>query len=696
MDASSTLESISAAPPPVMSSDQILNHLDATYKSLPGPVQAALDHAHTLTGGNGTGLAGVATPEPKPQTPIAPAPVSPADAPVPGMTGVHQSDVAAGKLVQDARQKYPFISPNVVMLPKIGNGPYGNESEGWPAGEEGSPDYPRPKGIPLNVPGIEFDPHGNADDLAGEVLHTDPYANGVRDRLAKTFSPDQIKYLSHEALDYGADSGAPDDVKLRNGTDSLIRGALLHQWPQNAVSGMHLTPDQTGMIDNLRQYMATGRQPAAPTPDNTAAPLPLMTRTLPPMGRAISPDEQELNRITAPPIQSGPLAHTKADTGRPGYQQIKNPWLRGLATVGDVIASGVFPRFGAFVPGTSAHHALEVNQAANAVKREQEAQGAEDESALRNAQTEEANANAEAKLNPQPKEEQEGKTVETEHGIMQYNPATHRYDIPVGAAPSKTTAGANVHVLPDGTVIAVNHDAKTGKSTAEVVYRGDPKEAPPKIVQLEKNGKPHQVLVNEKGDELRDLGETGEKPPSVNVNTGTYSLEEDSAGHPVLLNSKTGETKAAPGIQKAGTKEKADAAREKELAPTQDALNYAEDYAQSGRPTGPKDEALMEKYFELAKPSTGFRMSQQQIEMLNKARSMYQGVSATLHHAATGTWFSDKQRAEIIDAMRSLAAAKLKSSGMTGQASPESNSTLPGGITLDEVNAELERRKGGK
>lgn len=41
-----------------------------------------------------------------------------------------------------------------------------------------------------------------------------------------------------------------------------------------------------------------------------------------------------------------------------------------------------------------------------------------------------------------------------------------------------------------------------------------------KTVQLEIGGRPHQVLIDDKGSLIKDLGETGEKPPVINVNEG--------------------------------------------------------------------------------------------------------------------------------------------------------------------------------
>jgi hypothetical protein len=117
---------------------------------------------------------------------------------------------------------------------------------------------------------------------------------------------------------------------------------------------------------------------------------------------------------------------------------------------------------------------------------------------------------------------------------------------------------------------------------------------------------------------------------------------------------------------KAGAQLKADITRtNKEVASMEgatDALNYATAY-ESETPTGPGDEALMEKFFELAKPSTGFRMSQPQIDMLRNARSWLDSAEAKARHVKDGTWFSADQRKQIIGTMRDLAAAKQKTRG---------------------------------
>jgi hypothetical protein len=88
------------------------------------------------------------------------------------------------------------------------------------------------------------------------------------------------------------------------------------------------------------------------------------------------------------------------------------------------------------------------------------------------------------------------------------------------------------------------------------------------------------------------------------------------------------------------------------------AVSYAENYVKSGQFTGPRDEALMEKYFEVARPSKGFRMTQPQQDMLNNSQSWSNSAGAKLRHATVGTWYSDQQRKEIVDAMKDLNTAK--------------------------------------
>jgi len=148
---------------------------------------------------------------------------------------------------------------------------------------------------------------------------------------------------------------------------------------------------------------------------------------------------------------------------------------------------------------------------------------------------------------------------------------------------------------------------------------------------------------------------------------GTWTVMKDRNGNDVLFNTKTREVAASPGIEKPGDYEKG-------LGPKQ-AVNYANDYLKSRTYTGPGDEALLEKFFELAKPSSGFRMTQQQIQLLQKSRSWFEGADAQVLHAQKGYWFSDQQRKEIVDTMNALAKAKGLDTGSNTN-KPKHNITI--------------------
>lgn len=204
---------------------------------------------------------------------------------------------------------------------------------------------------------------------------------------------------------------------------------------------------------------------------------------------------------------------------------------------------------------------------------------------------------------------------------------------------------------------------------------------------LQERGREFQItnqdrLDQETANERRHQEDLQEKQREFNLNqakpakeSGTFTLAEDGQGNPVLFNSKTGETKPAPnGLAKSGTFSKNKAAQDKVTEPVTAAQQYANDYLTNGVFTGPGDEALQEKFFELAKPSTGFRMTQQQMDMLNNSRSWFNTAEAKELHAKTGQWFSPDQRQQIVSTMNDLAKSKLKSSSNSGKSSGTTSS----------------------
>jgi len=98
-------------------------------------------------------------------------------------------------------------------------------------------------------------------DLAGEMLHTDPYANMVRDYIRKSLTPQQVDAIKQASGDYqmSIQMGLPEDRAIQNAVDSAIRGYAIGQWPAEVNAGIGYTPQQKYVMDNLVKYMKQGK-----------------------------------------------------------------------------------------------------------------------------------------------------------------------------------------------------------------------------------------------------------------------------------------------------------------------------------------------------------------------------------------------------------------------------------------------------
>ena len=393
----------------------------------------------------------------------------------------------------------------------------------------------------------------------------------------------------------------------------------------------------------------------------------------------INPHQAEYERLTKPPLNpsENASAHTSADSGRPGYEQIHNPWLRGLATVGNVIASGVFPRFGQFIPGTSGYHNNLVASQKSALGEEQAGAKSAAEVAREEAQTEqakaqagEATARASSLTNPPDPKEWTQVTepiIDPAHPdngpqvayVNKNDPTKIQFLGQAAAKPTEDKTAASVHVLPDGTVVSVTHDAKTGASKADVVYKGDPKEAPPKVVQLEKNGKPHQVLVKEDGTEIKDLGETGEKPPTVNVNAETGALDRESTHY-------------------AKTHDKAVTDANSQLDKIADARAMVNGSAEAQATGIPKVLTAL-----VSGAGSGVRITQPELNMIAKARGIGGDVEAFVQKLSSGKKLTPDQQKQLTGLLDDVHDRVIYKQGIEQEALDKINS----GASRNEIIA---------
>ncbi len=184
---------------------------------------------------------------------------------------------------------------------------------------------------------------------------------------------------------------------------------------------------------------------------------------------------------------------------------------QGIAKLGDVGLSAIAPALAINLPGTEYHHMAELHGLNKQIGAEEGEQENEARTGLQNEQTAEL---------PGKTQSEEGLQAATAGNLE-----SETKDRDQAAAMGPTLAAGYAH--------AVNQAIKEGRDPAQdpiVQHLSDAitslqkqSVTPPgtKTVQLEVGGKPHQVLVDERtGETVRDLGESGEKPPTVNVNEG--------------------------------------------------------------------------------------------------------------------------------------------------------------------------------
>src|SRR6202789_3080920 len=190
---------------------------------------------------------------------------------------------------------------------------------------------------------------------------------------------------------------------------NAVMGAMSRLQPQAqpVASGATATPTPTPM------------QPPSKVPEiHTPSPSTPSDSTMQQIGMKPPP-------MAAPP-QRGTLAGDEANLSRlgstgSGITQIQNPWLKALATRGDVAASGFFPRAAMMIPGTEAHHGLLVNQAQGAVNADEAQASAESKRQEEEAQTQETQARSEALRRPP---QDEFSTVPTDTGYVNVSKKT--------------------------------------------------------------------------------------------------------------------------------------------------------------------------------------------------------------------------------------------------------------------------------
>ncbi len=304
-------------------------------------------------------------------------------------------------------------------------------------------------------------------------------------------------------------------------------------------------------------YLDSSQMPAL-IPPSVARQTAMAPLSLPPIGGMASP-MPSLPMPTMPSVVSAPtqtqtdqneLARLNA-TGS-GISQIQNPLGHAAAAIGGGLLHTLLPGLARQIGGTQDHHDLLVRQMDQRVADDYgHTQAAANLSATL-ANTAHAQAATNVLENPTDK----FSALPTDSGYAAFDPTTGTAK-PITAAdgsqlatPDKAPPAPHYVTTSDGNVVAIM-TGKDGTPSASTVYEGKPKQNT-EITKLEVGGKPHTVIVDkDTGATVKDLGETGEKPPSVSVSSGgTFQMAQVPDGQggmkTVLFNNKSGQVSDAP------------------------------------------------------------------------------------------------------------------------------------------------------
>lgn len=206
---------------------------------------------------------------------------------IPKDSGVAADDVQAGALVAKQQLVAPGTQGNLLeqarsQYPVLKNYDYGYVEnfrpnagflEHWDPGEAGvaptsenSLDSLRPKGLPLEKPGLEIrNPATRPIDILGDIVshhlvNTDPTVKAAYEKLQASLTPRQQDILKDQ-YDYArkneGETGSFDDWKTRAGLPSFFRGYTFQQWPKE-FNDKAYTPEQRADLDKLMGYLSKG------------------------------------------------------------------------------------------------------------------------------------------------------------------------------------------------------------------------------------------------------------------------------------------------------------------------------------------------------------------------------------------------------------------------------------------------------
>jgi hypothetical protein len=166
------------------------------------------------------------------------------------------------QFLEQARQEFPRLKELDIgykYTPREDRG----FIEFYPADEPGSPDFPRPKELPMGKPGIEvYNPKTRPIDVAGDIashymIYNDPSMMDYYNQFRHSINPEQQQRLQQQYEFYQQNYGENRPYEKwyeMTGLPGYFRGYPFQQWEPEFVEQAY-TPQQRLLLDQMMNYL---------------------------------------------------------------------------------------------------------------------------------------------------------------------------------------------------------------------------------------------------------------------------------------------------------------------------------------------------------------------------------------------------------------------------------------------------------
>lgn len=296
-----------------------------------------------------------------------------------------------------------------------------------------------------------------------------------------------------------------------------IQGRLQSMSPQAQAVIARMAPQTSSVSSTV--------QPASPAPGMLLPPS-----DVPPQGPGtISGDTATRSTLLGqkPGIEN--IAHdvegSRLGQAHPFLGKLLGGAAEGAGMVGDTLLHAVSPRLESLVPGSEGNYSRNLGRANTALTQDEFNAGKEADTGEATART--GLIGEQAAAEPQAAADTHAQSGATTANLQS---ETRDRDATTDQGPSLAIS----YSQRVNQVIRAGGDPNTDpivQYLADAITNVQKQATPPpgtKVIQREVGGKPHNFLIDERtGADIKDEGETGEKPATVNVNAGISGLDRE-------------------------------------------------------------------------------------------------------------------------------------------------------------------------